>query len=70
VSLPLIGTVVRDPAGATLTQDGDKVTFAPVEATLDVAPSASVSFTFEVDGVGKPATCTVVGGQRCTGVGE
>ncbi|GIJ52967.1 SRPBCC domain-containing protein [Virgisporangium aurantiacum] len=70
VSLPLIGSVVRDPIGATLKQEGDKVTFAPVEATRAVAPSASVSFTFEVDGVGKPATCTVVDGQRCSGVGE
>lgn len=70
VALPLIGSVVRDPIGATLKQDGDQVTFAPVEATRSVGPSASVSFTFEVDGVGKPATCTVVDGQRCSGVGE
>jgi hypothetical protein len=70
VSLPLIGTVVRDPVGATLKQEGDKVTFAPVDATRSVPPSASVTFTFEVDGVGKPATCTVVDGPRCSGVGE
>jgi uncharacterized protein YndB with AHSA1/START domain len=70
VSLPLIGTVVRSPAGAVSRQDGDQVTFTPVEATKTVAPSGSVSFTFEVDGVGKPASCTVAGGQRCAGVGE
>jgi uncharacterized protein YndB with AHSA1/START domain len=69
VSLPLIGTVVRDPKGAALKQDGETATFTPVADTRDVAPSASVTFTFEVDGVGKPATCAV-DGQRCNGVGE
>lgn len=70
VELPLIGTVVRDAKGATLKQEGDKVTFAPVAETKEVGPSRSVTFTFEVDGVAKPASCAVGEGQRCAGVGE
>jgi uncharacterized protein YndB with AHSA1/START domain len=69
VDLPLIGSVVREPKGTALKQDGETVTFTPVDSTRVVAPSASVSFTFEVDGVARPAACTV-DGQRCNGVGE
>jgi uncharacterized protein YndB with AHSA1/START domain len=69
VTLPLIGTVVRSPVGAEARQEGSTVTFTPVAATKDVNAGAAVTFTFEVDGVGKPATCTV-DGERCAGVGE
>jgi uncharacterized protein YndB with AHSA1/START domain len=69
VSLPILGSNVRTLTGAVHRQDGDIVTFTPTNDTRLVGPGASVSFTFEVDGLAKPTACTV-DGRRCSGIGE
>ena len=67
VSLPLLGTSVRRADGATHQQDGGSVTFTPTDRhPAGVTRRASVMFTFDVDGVGKPAACAV-DGRPCSG---
>jgi uncharacterized protein YndB with AHSA1/START domain len=69
VSLPILGSNVRALSGAAHRQDGDTVTFTPASETRQVGPGASVSFTFEVDGLAKPTACTI-DGRACSGIGE
>jgi hypothetical protein len=69
VSLPILGSTVRTISGASHKQDANTVTFTPTGDTRRVPPGASVSFTFEVDGVAKPVACTV-DGRACSGIGE
>jgi uncharacterized protein YndB with AHSA1/START domain len=69
VSLPILGSNVRVLGGASHRQDGETVTFTPASETRLVGPGASVSFTFEVDGLAKPTACTV-DGRACSGIGE
>lgn len=64
------------PSGSTITQSwnaqqsnsGSRYTFTNVSWNGTLAPGASTSFGFLVDGSGRPVNCTVNGGS-CTGGG-
>jgi uncharacterized protein YndB with AHSA1/START domain len=69
VTLPLLDVGVHDVAGAVATQNGNEMTFTPVDATRTVPAGSTVRLTFQVDGLGKPTACAV-DGRPCSGVPE
>jgi endoglucanase len=69
VTLPLLDVGVHDVAGAVPTENGNQVTFTPVDETRTVPAGSTVRLTFQVDGLGKPTACAV-DGRPCSGVPE
>jgi uncharacterized protein YndB with AHSA1/START domain len=67
VTLQVLSLTVRSATGAQYKQDARTVTFTPKSDTQVVPARGSVRFTFEVNGVFFPTSCTV-DGRACTGI--
>ncbi|WP_460493956.1 cellulose binding domain-containing protein [Dactylosporangium cerinum] len=70
IVLPLLDLTVRDVDGAVMSRTGLKVIFTPVDSTRTIRNGGSVTFRFEVEGLGVRSTlldCTI-DGRPCTQV--